>query len=179
MKKLVGVLNTQQWKLIAAMLLGSTGPVAWLLSKKLGLSDADTKMWLDFIAAFTPIVAGVVITAGSTNSAQVQAVVTMPPEDKAKALEKVSAPALASIAAAFPDEAKVASILAMPAAATAAAVANLSDSDQASIAAALPDKAVITAAGAMPGVEVKVDDTASRSALDAAYDESVPGVNPV
>jgi hypothetical protein len=103
MNRIVGVLNAQQWKMIGAMLLGATGPVAWLLSKKLGLSDADTKMWLDFIAAVTPIIAGVFITAGQTNAAQVQAVAAMPAVDKVKAMESVPAPGLASIASALPD----------------------------------------------------------------------------
>ncbi len=101
------ILNAQQWKLIGAMLLGSTGPIAWLLSHKLGLSDADTKMWLDFIAAFTPLLAGVFITATQTNAAQSQAVATMPPEEKATAFANLSDKDQASIAAALPDKAVV------------------------------------------------------------------------
>jgi len=47
MLNLINALNPQQWKLIGAAFLGTTGPIAWFLSRKLGLSDADVKMWLD------------------------------------------------------------------------------------------------------------------------------------
>ncbi len=150
-----------------------------LLMQRQGLSEGDAKMWLDFIAMVTPVIAGVFITNASTNAKQVEAIVKMPDDEKAKALENVSPIALAGITAAMPDEAKVASILAMPPAATAAAVAQLSDADQADFVASLPDKAVVTAAGLMPGVEVMVSKGASPSALEAAHDENVPGVNPV
>jgi len=179
MLNLINALNPQQWKLIGAAFLGTTGPIAWFLSRKLGLSDADVKMWLDSIVVITPIIGTVLAASFQTNAAQVQSVSKMPVEQKAQAVASLPAEAFASIAEGMPDEAKVQAILAMPATATAAAVANLSDSEQAVIAASLPDKAVITAAGAMPGIEVRVADNASSSALEAADDDNVPGVFPV
>lgn len=108
MNKLASALNPQQWKVIAGMLFGATGPLAWFLSNKLGMSDADTKMWLDLVAVVMPVIAGVFITAGQTNAAQVQAVAAMPAVDKVKAMETVPAPGLASIANALPDATVVA-----------------------------------------------------------------------
>lgn len=178
LQKIIGALNPQQWKIIGAALFGATGPVAKFLSSYFGLSAEETKMWLDVLMVVTPVVGTALLTAFSTNAQQIQAVAQMPVEEKIKAIANIPAPAFAQIAEALPDEAKVEAVLAMPPEATAAAVAQLSLADQASIVAALPDAAVVTAAGAMPGVEVKVDKSASASALEAAHDKNVPGVHP-
>lgn len=107
MKTLVGLLNPQQWKLLGAFLFAGTGPVAWLLSKKFGMADADVKMWLEFAAVITSTIGGGLILNSSTNAAQAQAVATMPVEEKAKALATVSDAGQASIAASLPDKAVV------------------------------------------------------------------------
>ncbi len=114
MNQLVSLLNPQQWKVIGAMLLGATGPFAWLMSRKLGMSDADIKMWLDVIATLTPLIAGGFVAKTQTNAAQVQAVATMPVDEKAKALATVSDAGRASIAAALPDKAVVIAAGSMP-----------------------------------------------------------------
>lgn len=177
MGKFLG-LNEQQWKIIGKALLGSTGPVVWLLTKKLGLSDEDARLWVDALVAVTPILATVWIASAQTDRAQVANVATMPPEEKIKAMANIPPPAFAKIAEVMPDDAKVNAILAMPPEATAAAVANLSLADQANIAASLPDVAVLTAAGLMPGVEVSVSEDASESVKALAKDDNVPGVFP-
>lgn len=100
-------INSQQWKVLGAMLFGSAGPIAWLLSHKLGFSDADAKVWLDFLAALTPLIAGVFITAKQTTTAQVQAVAGMPAEEHAAAVAKLSDEDQAKLAAALPDKAVV------------------------------------------------------------------------
>jgi len=178
MQKTFG-LNEQQWKIIGKAIFGSTGLIAWFLTKKLGLSDEETKMYLDALVVITPVLATVWLAAGQTSSEQVKNVANMPVEEKVKAIANIPPKAFAQIAEALPNEAKVEAILAMPPEATAAAVANLSLQDQANIVASLPDAAVVTAAGAMPGVEVKVGHGASDSAKSAAMDDSVPGVFPV
>lgn len=48
----------------------------------------------------------------------------------------------------------------------------------ANFASVLPDKAIVTAAGNLEGVSVTVDRSASHSAMSAANDPNVPGVNP-
>lgn len=70
------------------------------------------------------------------------------------------------------------SVAAMPNDQATAAAAKLPDQDLVSLATVLPDRAIVTAAGAMPGVQVRVAKTASQGALDAAHDDSIPGVNP-
>lgn len=172
-------LNPQQWKVVGSFVFATTGPLAIVLNKHFGLGGDELKMWMDFIAAITTSIGGAIILKLTTNKAQVQAVAQMPVEQKIQAIANIPAPAFAQIAEALPDEAKVEAVLAMPPAATAAAVAQLSLADQASIVAALPDAAVVTAAGLMPGVEVKVGEDASASALEAAHDDNVPGVTPV
>lgn len=114
MRNIIGLLNTQQWKIVGTALLGSTGPVAWILSRKLGLSDADTRMWLDAIATVTPLIATVLLASQQTNAAQVQAVAKMPDDERVKAMAAVPPPAQAAIAAALPDKTVVAAAGAMP-----------------------------------------------------------------
>ena len=114
MNRLVNLLNPQQWKLVAAMLFGATGPLAWFLSKKLGLSGDEVKMWLDFAAVLMPAIGGIFVAAAATNAAQVQAVAAMPIADKAKAMEAVSPAGQASIAAALPDQTVVRAAAAVP-----------------------------------------------------------------
>lgn len=107
MNRLIGVLNPQQWKLLTAVAFGATGPFAWFLSRKLGLSGEEVKMWLDFAATITPLIGGVFVAAASTNAAQVQSVAAMPAQDKAAEVGKLSDKDQAGIAAALPDKAVV------------------------------------------------------------------------
>ena len=72
------LLNPQQWKMVGAMLLGATGPLAWLLDKKLGLSDNDVKMWLDFAALIMPTIGGAIVTKLTSRASQIIAAKQMP-----------------------------------------------------------------------------------------------------
>lgn len=78
MSSLISALNPQQWKAIGAMLLGTTGPIAWLLSRYFGLADSDIKMWLDFVAAVTPLVAGAFITASKSDTGLAKDAASLP-----------------------------------------------------------------------------------------------------
>lgn len=75
---IVGLLNPQQWKLIGTMALGSTGPAAWLMSRKLGMAPDDIKMWLDFLALLTPVVAAGFVTASKSDPAMTKDAGTVP-----------------------------------------------------------------------------------------------------
>lgn len=114
MKNLIGLLNAQQWKVVGSVLFAGTGPVAWILSKQFGLNDADTKMWLEFLAMITPVIGTLLAAATQTNAAQAQAVAAMPDQERVKALAAVPPPAQAAIAAALPDATVVAAAGAMP-----------------------------------------------------------------
>lgn len=78
-------LNAEQCKVIKQALFGATGPIAWVLTKYLGLSTDDTKMWLDTAAALTPVIATVWMTASRSGTAQVNAIRAMTDVDKARA----------------------------------------------------------------------------------------------
>lgn len=78
MGKIINLLNPQQWKTIGALLLGSTGPFAWLLSRHFGMADSDIKVWLDLVATLTPIVAGAFITASKSDTAMVKDAASLP-----------------------------------------------------------------------------------------------------
>lgn len=78
-------LNQQQKNLLYTALFGTTGPVAYFLSKKLGLADAEVNMWLQFLAGLTSLISIIVLPALATNKAQVNAIATMPEEEKAAA----------------------------------------------------------------------------------------------
>lgn len=73
---------------------------------------------------------------------------------------------------------QLASVAAMPAEQVAAAAAALPAQAVVGLVTAMPDRAIVTAAGSLDGVSVTVDRSASRGALSAAHDASVPNVNP-
>ena len=95
-------LNTEQWTVLKHALFAATGPLAWILTKQLGLSTEDTKMWLEFLAAVTPIWATALMARNRSTENQGAAIAAMNPEDKLKAMAKVPAGAKIAAAAAVP-----------------------------------------------------------------------------
>lgn len=95
-------INKEQWKVLAQALFATTGPLAWLLSRKLGLSDAEAAMWLNFAAVLTPVIATAFLAAGRSNAAQGAAIASASPEVQAQIVSKL------------PDEVKIAAATTVP-----------------------------------------------------------------
>jgi len=160
-------LNQEQWKVIYQSLFAATGPLAWVLSKKLGLSTDDTKMWLDVIASLTPILATAWMAASRTEKSQVQAVANMSDDKKSTAVASLTIDDQARIAASLSNKAVAAAVATMPA------------DVQIRIADVMSDEVKIASVTALPDVtHIVVKDNASNGVGKALADSNEPKVVP-
>lgn len=101
------ILNAQQWKLVSQVAIAASGPIAKILETKYGFAPADVQSYFDLIAALTPLIGLGWGVASLTQSSQVTAVASMPPEAQKQALSNTSDATKVLIAKAVPDVATV------------------------------------------------------------------------